>query len=268
MNITIKYVLYTIILIQLISGCKKETLDKGFENPVDLELSTNWSEFSLNSQQTEAWYRFNIDEEVSQAFVEWSERDYHGDSRDYTADIIVDAYQLDGETAYFTGEDIGYGTSARLISVNSASGLLLRVSAKDKSYGSFAIKVYEKGSSDDLILTELTIGDDWYNASIAEGESMGFIIKGGAQNQRVIVQWAEYNSPEDGYSADIKGSVFQLDKETIYKIADNPKNFAGKDKSHSDNPKAIILDKGETEFIVLISLNDSTKPGSFAIQVK
>ena len=268
MKIALRYLIYPLILVQLVAGCKKEKLNQDFDNPVDLELSTNWSEFSLNDQQSEAWYRFNIGTEVSKVFIEWSEKDHHGDSRVYTADIIVDAYQLDGETAYFTDIDTGYGASAILINLDSNSGLLLHVSSKDKSYGSFAIKVYEKGSSGDLELVELSIGDEWYNASVAEGETLGFIIKGGAQNQEVVIQWAEYNSPEDDFTADIKASVFQLDRETVYKIAGNGKNFAGKDKSHSDNPKAIVLDRGETEFVVLISLNDSTKPGSFALQVK
>ncbi|MEA1877363.1 MAG: hypothetical protein U9N86_10905 [Bacteroidota bacterium] len=255
------------ILIATVS-CTKDELDHGFEHPKDVELSNDWLEDSLNVVQNEVWYRYSIGPEVGQVYVEWSEKDYHGPSRYYSADIIVDAYWLDGEAEYFISEDNGYGADAKLINVSSESGLLIRVRLKDNYEGNYGLKVYEKNSSAEIELIELNVGDDWYESTINEGETLGFLLKKGVADQEVSINWAEFNSPEEGYTADIKGSVYKLDQETAYLITDNAKNFVGKDKSHSDNPKTIILDQGETEFIVLISLNDPLKPGSFAIQIK
>jgi len=264
---SISILFFTCILIATVS-CTKEELNHGIEHPKDMVLSTDWEEDSLNEIQNEVWYRYSIGPEVGHVYVEWSEMDHHGSSRDYSADIIVDAYWLDGETGYFTEEDNGYGADAKLISVSSGSGLLIRVRLKDNYEGTFGLKVYEKSGPAEIELIELHVGDEWHDYTIAEGETLGFLIKGSSADQEVIINWAELDSPEEGYTADIKGSVYQLDQETAYLIADNAKNFIAKDKSHSDDPKSIVLDQGEAEFIVLISLNDPSKPGSFALQFK
>lgn len=268
MKAYLRLVLFVTGILLITFSCTKEDLDHGFEDPKDVELSTDWLEDSLSITQNEIWYRYSIGPDVSAVFVEWSEKDYHGSSRDYTADILVDAFCLDGETGYFTDEDNGYGADAQQINVSSGSGLLIRVKLHEDMTGAYGLKVYEKSGSGDIELIELYVGGEWHDSTIAEGETLGFLIKGSSANQELSINWAEFNSPEEGYSADIKGSVYKLDQETAYLIADNAKNFVGKDKSHSDNPKSIVLDQGETEFIVLISLNDPSKPGNFAIQIK
>lgn len=268
MRAYLRLVLFVTCILSITFSCTKEDLDHGFEDPKDVELSTDWLEDSLSETQKEIWYRYSIDPDVSSVYIEWSEKDYHGSSRDYSADILVDAYWLDGETGYFTDEDNGYGADVQQINVSSGSGLLIRVKLNELLTGTYGLKVYEKSGSGEIELIELHVGDGWYDGTIAEGETLGFLIKGSSANQELVINWAEFNSPEDGYSADIKGSVYKLDQETAYLIADNAKSFVGKDKSHSDNPKSIVLDQGETEFVVLISLNDPSKPGNFALQIK
>ena len=250
------------------SSCTKETLDFSSDNPIDIVLSNDWVENSVDAVQTEVWYRVAIGTEVSQVIVEWAELDFHGKSRDYTADIIVDAYWLDGETEYFVDNNNGYGEDSRLISASSTSGLLLRVRMNNNTPGTYALKVIEKEDGGEVELVEINVGSDWASYNITEGETLGFLVKGGKEDQELNVQWSEFDSPEEGFSADIKGSVFMLDQTTEYKIVDNGKSFIGKDASHSDNPKAIKLDKGETDFVVIITLNDPTKTGNFAIQIK
>ncbi len=252
----------------MISSCTKEELNQSFENPIDLELSVEWLEDSVSQEQTEIWYRCAIGSDVSQVIVEWSELDFHGSSRNYTGDVLVSAFHLDGETSYFLDEDNGYGIDSHLINLSAETGLLIRVKKKEEFSGTFALKAFEKINSEEIVLTEVEVGDSWLEGTIGSGEILGYRIKGGLEGQELIVQWSEFDSPEQGFTADIKGSVYRLDQETPYVQAENGKNFEGKDSSHSDNPKSIVLDAGETEFIVIISLNDPSKPGSFAIQVK
>jgi hypothetical protein len=268
MKKTIRFFLVASTVLLSLGSCTKEKLNFGFENPIDIELSSQWIDGEVTDVQNEIWYRVEIGTEVSQIMIEWTEKDYHGPSRDYTADILVDAYWLDGETDYFLGSDIGYGSDAKLISLSQSSGLLIKVRLNNNTQGTFGLKVYEKENSDNLELIPLTVGNDWYQTEIGEGENLGFLVSGGVAGQEVIIQWAEFDSPESGYTADIKGSVFMLDMETAYLIVDNGKSFLGKDASHSDNPKSIKLDSGETDFVIIVSLNNLTKPGSFALQVK
>lgn len=268
MNFKLRLAFIVAITVITVSSCSKEEIIDPIDNPVDIELSSEWEEGILDSENSEIWYRVQIGEDVNQVYIEWSEKDFHGPSRDYSADIIVDAYWLDGETEYFVDKNNGYASSVKLISVSSGSGLLIRVKGHENEIGSFALKVYEKDEAGEIELIELNIGDDWHVTNIAVGEILGFLIKGGSIDQNVKIQWAELYSPGSEYTAEIKGSVYMLDLETPYLQSDNGKNFIGKDKSHYTNPKSIILDQGETEFVILINLNDPSKPGSFAIQAK
>ena len=263
-----KILLGILLAVLIISSCTRENLDFGIENPIDIELSSNWVEGALDDVQSEFWYRVAIGSEVNQVYIEWSELDYHGNSRDYTADVMIDAFWLDGETEYFIDKNNGYGEDARLISTSSSAGLLIRVRMNNDIPGTFALKVYEKETGGELELININVGTEWSDYSIADGETIGFLVSGGMTDQEIKIQWSEFDSPETGFTADIKGSVFMLDQTTEYKIVDNGKSFIGKDSSHSDNPKAIRLDKEETEFIVIITLNDPTKPGNFSIQMK
>jgi hypothetical protein len=268
MKTVFRLLLSTIALFTIITSCTKDALDHGYENPIDLELSTEWYEDNFDGVQNEIWYRVDIGDVVSQVYIEWSEKDYHGSSRNFTAEVSVDAYWLDGDSEYFVDKDKGYGADARLVNLSTESGLLVRVRNLNEAPGTFALKIYEKEQVSEIELVEIVIGQDWHTADIAEGEILGFLVTGGVESQEVIVQWAEHDSPEEGYTADVKGSVYKLDMESSYKIAGSDKNFSGKDNSHSDNPKGVILDQGENNFVILISLNDFLKEGSFAIQAK
>lgn len=261
------YLLLGSSFLLLWSSCVKEEIASNYENPVDLVLSTTWIEDTINAVDEEIWYRVEIGSEVTQVYVEWSEKGLHGSSRNYTANIQVDAYQLDGSTSYFEGVDSAYGSAAQRVNLNTTWGLLIRVKVKDGLTGTYALKVFEESGNATGEKIDYSLGSGWLDQEILSNEILTYRVIGGLTDQQIVVQWAEFDSPENGYTADIKASVYMLDGITPYIILDNGKNFVGKDKSHSDSPKAILLNQGENEFLVRVSLNDSSKPGTFALQI-
>ena len=232
--------------------------------PVELTLGADWHIDTLSSASQEKWYRVNAPTS-QKLYVEWAESEYQGTGYNHTADIKVSAYKLNGEDLYFEEENNGYGADAKLVSLTDEASILIKVTA-NTTIGTFGIKVYETGLAN-IEYTEINAADEWItDLSIEVGETQGFLVDAqGAEALEIV--WAEYNSPESGYVADIKGSVYKMDGETPYTQRDNGKIFVAKDKSHSDNPKSIEVDQAEGKIKVHIQLNDDEKPGSYALKI-
>jgi hypothetical protein len=107
------------------------------------------------------------------------------------------------------------------------------------------------------------MGDVWTPGTIEAGQTIGYSVDCG-DIPIVNIIWAENGSPESGYTSDIVGSVFHKDAQTIYKQYGKTDDFLNKDKSHSDNPKAVEVDI--TEKKIKIHIN-GTVAGTFAIKV-
>lgn len=232
--------------------------------PVDMTLGADWNIDTISSSSEEKWYRVNAPTS-QKLYVEWSESEHQGSGYNHTADIKVSAYKLNGTDLYFEDIDDGYGADAQLINLTDETSILMKVTA-NTAVGTYGIKVYETGTGD-IEYTEIDAADFWItNLSIEVGETKGFLVDTkGAEALQIV--WAEYNSPESGYTADIKGSVFKMDGETPYLQRDNGKTFVGKDKSHSDNPKSIEVDQVEGKVKIHIQLNDDEKPGTYALNI-
>lgn len=232
--------------------------------PVEMTLGADWHIDTLTSSTEEKWYRVNAPTS-QKLYIEWAESEHQGTGYNHTADIKVSAFKLNGTDLYFEDIDDGYGADAQLVSLTDEASILIKVTA-NTAIGTYGIKVFETGSGD-IEYTEINAADLWItNLSIEVGETKGFLVDAGSA-EALQIMWAEYNSPESGYTADIKGSVYKMDGETPYTQRDNGKIFVAKDKSHSDNPKSIEVDQAEGKVKVHIQLNDDEKPGTYALNI-
>jgi hypothetical protein len=140
------------------------------------------------------WYKVTAEETFTTLYVEWAELDNHGEDRNYTADIKVSAYKLDGETPYFEQKDNGYKASKKTLELSTEKQILVKVELNDVTKpGTFALRSTGIGAVD-VEYIQINVGDDWYEASITEGEIVGFNVDcTGASNVQVI--WVEADSP-------------------------------------------------------------------------
>jgi hypothetical protein len=231
--------------------------------PTVIQADNEWHTDSLVKGEIK-WYKVTGDPTFITMVVEWSEADYHGTSKTFTADIKVSAYQLDGVTPYFENKDNGYGENAKSIELSAEKEVLLKVVLNDEVRpGTFALKTTGT-TANEVTYETLTISDTWTEATISEGQTKGFQVDCTGKTQVYII-WAEAGSPETGYTADVMGSVFKSDGTNLYKIVENGKDFLNKSNSGSDNPKAIAVDA--TNKIVKIQIAKETAVGTFAIKV-
>lgn len=239
--------------------------DSNKDEPTVIQSDNQWFEDEITAGQ-ELWYKVVADETFTTLYVEWAEADAHGEDRDYSANIQVSAYMLDGETIYFEDKDSGYKDKIKSLSLDSEKQVLLKVTLTDAAQvGTFAIRSTGTGVVD-LEYIDLSIEDSWTEGEIAEGETIGYVVDCGDVEQVKII-WAEFDSPEssDGFTADIVGSVFHKDGETTYKDVVKDKEFLNKNKSHSDDPKIVAVDATEGKIKIHISVG--TQAGTYAIKV-
>lgn len=258
-----KYSLFLLVfsVVLLFSACDKPDPEPETQ-PTILELNDDWHIGNIEKATDELWYRVNAPTS-QKLYLEWAESEFQGSDYNLSADIVVSAYKLNGIDAYFEQENNGYGADAQEINLTDETSVLIKVEA-GTALGSFGLKIYESGQAN-ITYTELSSSTSWYNDEIAVGETKGYIVN--SQDAALLqVVWAEFNSPESGFTADIKGSVYKMDGETPYLQADNGKLFVAKDKSHSDNPKAVEVDADEGKIKVHIQLNDDAKPGTYAVK--
>ncbi|PLW99660.1 MAG: hypothetical protein C0593_02660 [Marinilabiliales bacterium] len=255
----------TVILLSSCDNNENPEPEPQVLQPVEMTLGADWLIDTISSATEEIWYRVNAPTS-QKLYVEWSEAEHQGTGYNHTADIKVSAFKLNGEDLYFEDIDDGYGADAQEVLLTDETSILIKVTA-NSAVGTFGIKVFESGAAN-ITYTEINAADVWItDLSIEVGETIGFLVDGSGAEALQIV-WAEFNSPESGYTADIKGSVYMMDGETPYIQRDNGKIFVAKDKSHSDNPKSIALDQGETKVKVHIQLNDDEKPGTYALKIE
>ncbi|MDX2430291.1 MAG: hypothetical protein QNK35_05120, partial [Bacteroides sp.] len=110
----------------------------------------------------------------------------------------------------------------------------------------------------------LDMGDNWKKDTIMDGELIGYLVDCG-EVEKVSIIWAEVDSPEEGYTAEVMASVFLLDGSTPYKDLDKEKDLLNKNNSHSDDPKSILVETSEKSIKIHMAVN--TSPGTFAIKV-
>lgn len=266
MKKSILYLMAVLFAAVLFTACDNDNDNNGDltdEVPTVFQADNNWFEDSIQVGD-ELWYKVVGEETFTTLYVEWSEAEFHGDSRNYTADIKVSAYQLDGETPYFEDKNNGYKDSKKSIALSGEKEVLLKVELNDETKpGTFALRCTGTGATE-IEYIDLPIQDEWTDATIEDGEVIGYRVDCG-DIEKVNIIWAEVDSPEEGYTAEIMGSVFHKDGETPYKQIDKDDDFLNKNNSHSDKPKGVLVDQDEKKIKIHISVN--TTPGKFAIKV-
>ncbi|MFC2098779.1 hypothetical protein ACFLSP_03430 [Bacteroidota bacterium] len=257
------YAICIFFFLLIIFSCTRDDPEPDYL-PVEFEADNSWVEAEIEMDEV-IWYKVTADETFSTLYIEWAEADNHGENKSYTGDIKVSAYMLDGSTPYFENKNNGYGGDVRSFPLEGEFEVLLKVELNDESKpGTFAIRSTGTSGAGDIVYQNLDMGDSWTDASIKEGETIGYKVDCG-DNARVKIIWAESDSPETGYTAEIKGSVFHLDGETPYKDLGNDKDILNKNKSHSDDPKNFDVDPSEKKIRIHIMVN--TLPGTYAIKV-
>jgi len=254
------------------SSCTKDDDNDDDSNlPTTVQADNNWLSDTGGDQEIktgeEHWYKVVGESNFTTMYIEWAEADAHGESRTYTADIQVSAYQLDGVTPYFEDKDNGFGESIKSITLaGTEKDALIKVTLTDANKaGTFDLRATGTAFIE-LEYEDLEIGDTWTGGVLNADEIIGYKVKCEAGTKLYII-WAEADSPEGadaGYTADIYGSVFHKDAITPYIDLDKGKEFLNKNKSHIDEPKSIEVAADENNIRIHIG---NTTPGTFAIKV-
>lgn len=231
--------------------------------PIDINADNKWVEDEITTNG-ELWFKFTCDVGSTTAYIEWAENGAHGEGRNYSGDVMVSAYQLDGITPYIEDKDNGYGDKAKSFPLgnNEVEFLVKIVVGESGTEGSFAIRA-RATSVISVEYTDLNIGDTWMDGTISKDEILGYKVKYSGEKKLAVI-WAEIDTPEAGYDADIMVSVLKNDGITPYKDVDKNKDMLDKNKSHSDDPKYILTDSGEKNFKIHVK---NTTPGKFALKV-
>jgi len=260
-----KFSFALLILTVALASCNKEDSDDNSDNtPTSMQADNNWFEDEIAANEVK-WYKITGEETFNTMYIEWAEFDNHGQDRDYSANIVVSAYQLDGETGYFEAKDNGYKDKKKSIDLGIEKQVLVKVEIGDENLaGTFALRSTGTGVME-LEYTELELEADWTEMSIEEGETLGFSVDYTTQ-QAITVIWAEVDSPETSYTANVMGSVFKKDGETPYKQLGRDDDFLNKNKSHSTDPKAVEVDLEENK--IKIHITEAGSAGTFAIKVR
>lgn len=252
----------------LFVSCTDESDDNGDSAliPTEMEDDGEWYEDEIATSEV-LWYKVSCDANATAVTLEWSELEAHGEDRDYTADIVVSAYQMDGVTAYIEDKDNGYKESGKTFDLgNGEVQFLVKVliNSDNNTAGTFALRV--KSQSDITVTyTDLSIGANWNDSTIAVGEVIAYKVKYTGE-KLLKVYWAESGTPEEGYTADISGSVLNKDANAYYAVYANGSGyFQDKKKSHSDDAKVILTNAEEGNFKIHIT---GVTAGTFAIKVE
>lgn len=261
---TTKFLLFSILLCFTLAFV---SCDDDFETPVDepteMVADNVWVEDIIYDAAI-FWYKVTCDVGSTTAYVEWAEYGAHGEDRDYTADVMISTYQLDGITPYIEDKDNGYGEKAKSFALaNNETEFLIKVTQGETwKDGTFALRA-KATSVITVEYADLEISETWTDGTIAEDEILGFKVKYSGEKKLAVI-WAEVDTPESGYDADVMVSVLKTDGITPYKDVDKNKDMLDKNKSHSDDPKYILTDADEKNFKIHVK---NATPGKFAIKV-
>lgn len=237
------------------------------ELPVEFQADNDWFEDAITEGDV-LWYRVNWDTNYTTLFIEWAELGNQDTAQHYTANIQVTAYALDTNVVFFEAKPNGYGSQKKSIPLQNLAeqSVLLKVEldASAPHTGSYALRAGGIVEAANVRYSDLAIGNTWTEAEVATDSTVGFRVYTGNATQLQII-WAEIDSPEGGYTGEIMGSVFRADGTTVYQIVDNGKDFLKKNKSHSDNPKAILVNP--TDNHIKVHIQPNTQAGTFAIKI-
>jgi hypothetical protein len=252
-----KKLLWILLAGVLFVACEKdeETTPEVKEEtqPTELTLLEDWVEYSI-AQGEEQWYRVSLEETHAMAIVEWAEASGHGSKYNFDGDVVVSAYQLNGTDAYFQDKDNGYDTGAKTIELaNNEKQFLLKVVGD--STGSFAIRVKGKALSN-IEYTAVDAKYEWITRNIDKDQIIGYEVKC-KDIDTVAVIWKVEGT------AQVAGSVFQMDGETVYEQFDNDgKTFLDKSNSSLDKPKGVLRIESENKIKVQIR---GVEAGEFSV---
>ncbi|MGQ1784763.1 hypothetical protein [Saccharicrinis sp. GN24d3] len=260
-NLIIRLFFLTIVL--TFASCSDDDKVTPEVLPTDMVSDNKWVEDEI-AEGEELWFKVTCDAGSTTAYLEWAEASGQGEDRNYSGDIMVSAYQLDGITAYILDKDNGYGEKAKSFGLeNNEISFLVKVTVGETNTpGTFAIRA-NAASVITVDYADFSIADTWLDFTIKQDELLGFKVKyTGAKN--IAIVWKEVDSPETGYTADITGSVMHTDGATPYKDVVKGKDYLDKNKSHTDDIKYILTDDSENNFKIHIK---NTIPGTFALKV-
>lgn len=231
--------------------------------PTDMLADNSWLEDEIKDNG-ELWFKVTCDVGSTTAYIEWAENGAHGEDRNYTGDVMISVYQLDGITPYIEDKDNGYGDKAKSFALtnNELEFLVKVVPGETGTAGTFALRA-KATAVITVEYTDLEISETWTDGTIAEDEILGFKVKYSGEKKLAVI-WAEIDTPESGYDADVMVSVLKSDGITPYKDVDKNKDMLDKNKSHSDDPKYILTDADEKNFKIHVK---NTTPGKFALKV-
>lgn len=231
--------------------------------PTDMIADNRWFEDEITSNG-EMWFKVSCDAGSTTAYIEWAENEAHGEDRNYSGDVMISAYLLDGVTPYLENKDNGYGEKAKSFALqnNETAFLVKVVPGESGTPGTFALRA-KATAVVTVDYTDLELSESWTEGSIAQDEILGFKVKYSGQKKLAVI-WAETETPEAGYTADLIVSVMRSDGTTPYKDVDKNKDFLDKNKSHSNDPKYILTDANEKNIKIHVK---NTTPGTFGLKV-
>lgn len=247
------------------TACNEDDPFNNIDQPEEIQADNSWIDGEIESND-EIWYRIKCDAGATNVFVEWAEKDNHGESRTYNGDIMVSAFQLDGITPYFEDKDNGFGDKSKSLALaNNETDVLVKVVLGETlTAGTYAIRA--TFTSDIAVeYIDLEIGNTWTEGTIVADQTIGYKVKYSG-SKKLMVVWAEVESPEEGYTADVMVSVFDSEAITPYKDVEKGKDMLNKNNSHTDDPKYIQTLEEEKNFKIHVAVNNAT-PGTYAIKV-
>ncbi|MBN2790036.1 MAG: hypothetical protein JXR69_07590 [Candidatus Delongbacteria bacterium] len=194
-------------------------------------------------------------EDVTRIKIYWTELGSVNNSGE-TGDIQVSVLKMDGVSPYkiianskdFIRKDNSEIDDPKEVYVDAVEDTLI-VKVEQKTVpGTFKLVVQKNPvifSVNDSLIVDSDIKD--YEVFVKNAD-------------KAIIYWQELGTSEVGNdkTANVQGSVYQMDWLTAYKQIENGKDFEDKDNSSWDNPKEILLDKGENFINVRIEMLEDT----------
>lgn len=261
---TTKILLFTVLLCFTLAFVSCED-DGELTDPIptDMLADNSWLEDEIKDNG-ELWFKVTCDVGSTTAYLEWAENGAQGEDRNYSGDVMISAYQLDGITPYLEDKDNGYGDKAKSFALanNEIEFLVKVLVGETQATGTFALRS-KATAIVNVEYVDLEILETWTDGDIAEDEFLGYKVKYSGEKKLAVI-WAEVDSSEEGYTADVIVSVLYTDGITPYKDVEKNKDMLDKNNSHSDDPKYILTDAGEKNFKIHVK---NTTPGKFALKV-
>ncbi|WP_075589927.1 hypothetical protein [Labilibacter marinus] len=246
------------------ASCTKDDVNPDVK-PTEMTSDNKWVEDEIKVGD-ELWYKVTCDAGSTTAYVEWAESAGQGEDRDYTGDVKISAFLMDGITPYIEDKDNGYGDKIKSfpLAIGEVNFLIKVTIGGTETPGTFALRA-KTTSVITVDYADLEVSETWTELTIKQDEILGFKVKYDGSKHLAIV-WKEVDSPDAAgeYTADIMGSVLHADGTTFYKDVAKGKDFLDKNKSHTGDEKYILTEADDKNIKIHIK---NTIPGSFALKV-